>query len=185
MLPNVKELGARFGLHWDVVKTHESSDLMGVSRPKTEKELDVIQGHVNRIYDRFIELVAKSRSKEISEIEDIAQGRVWMGEDAMEIGLIDEFGGIVKSIEYAAGLAGLQTAGFEVVEFPRVGTPFDALAEVFEISLSRDPVRNRSVDRNFRATIENLHLLMENLSRLNDPGNVYSILPWYSGSFGF
>ena len=184
LLPNVKELGARFGLHWDVVKTNESSDLMGVCRPKTEKELDVIQGHVNRIYSRFIELVATSRSKEIPEIEEIAQGRVWMGKDAMEIGLIDEFGGILKSIEYAAGLADLDSK-FEVIEFPRVGTPLDALAEVLQVSASREHLGNRSMGRNFRAVIENLQLLMETLSRLNDPGHVYSILPWYSGSFGF
>jgi protease-4 len=184
LLPNVKELGARFGLHWDVVKTHASSDLMGVSRPKTKKEIDVIQGHVNRIYSRFIELVATSRSKEIPEIEEIAQGRVWMGKDAMEIGLIDEFGGIVKSIEHAVGLADLDSK-FEVVEFPRVGTPLDALAEVLQVSAHREQLGNRSIGRNFRAVIENLQLLMETLSRLNDPGHVYSILPWYSGPFGF
>jgi protease IV len=184
LMPNVKELGARFGLHWDVVKTHESSDLMGVSRPKTKKEIDVIQGHVDRIYSRFINLVATSRSKEIPEIEEIAQGRVWMGKDAMKIGLIDEYGGIVRSIEYAAGLAELKH-GFDVVEFPRVGTPFDALAEAFQVAATQGSSGKRSIGRNFRAVIENLQLLMETLSRLNDPGHVYSILPWYSGSFGF
>lgn len=184
LLPNVKDLGARFGLHWDAVKTHESSDLMGVSRPKTEKEIDVIQGHVNRIYSRFITLVATSRSKEIEEIEEIAQGRVWMGKDAMEIGLIDEFGGILKSIEHAAELADLGSQ-FEVIEFPRLGTPFDALAEVLQVSAHSGQMGNRSIGRNFRSVIENLQTLMKTLSRLNDPGNVYSILPWYSGSFGF
>lgn len=184
LMPNIKELGARFGLHWDVVKTHGSSDLMGVSRPKTEREIDVIQGHVNRIYSRFINLVSESRSKEIKEIEEIAQGRVWMGKDAMEIGLIDEYGGIVRSIEYAAGLAGLKP-GFDVVEFPRVGTPFDALAEAFQVAATKSSSRKNSIGRNFRLVLTNLQLLMETLSRLNDPGHVYSILPWYSGSFGF
>jgi len=166
------------------VKTHESSDLMGVSRPKTEKELAVIQGHVNRIYSRFIKLVAQSRSKEIPQIEEIAQGRVWMGKDAMELGLIDEFGGIVRSIQHAASLAGLEW--YEVVEFPRVGTPLDVLAEVLQVSASEDfPVGRGSSSRNFTSVIENVKLILENLSRLNDPGHLYSILPWYSGTFGF
>ena len=91
ILPNFQDLADRFGIRWDVVKTQESSDLMTVSRPKTEAELEVLQGYVERIYDRFIQLVAQSRSKEISAIEAIAQGRVWMGEDALELGLIDEF----------------------------------------------------------------------------------------------
>jgi len=184
LLPNVKELGARFGLHWDVVKTHESSDLMGVSRPKTEKELAVIQGHVDRIYSRFIKLVAQSRSKEITQIEEIAQGRVWMGKDAMELGLIDEFGGIVRSIQHAASLAELEW--YEVVEFPRVGTPLDVLAEVLQVSASEDfQVGRGSSSRNFSSVIESVKLVLENLSRLNDPGHLYSMLPWYSGSFGF
>ena len=97
-----RRLGRRFGVRWGVVKTQESSDLMTVSRPKTEAELEVLQGYVERIYDRFIQLVAQSRSKEITAIEAIAQGRVWMGEDALELGLIDEFGGIEKSIRHAA-----------------------------------------------------------------------------------
>ena len=72
ILPNFQDLADRFGIRWDVVKTQESSDLMTVSRPKTEAELEVLQGYVERIYDRFIQLVAQSRSKEIAAIEAIA-----------------------------------------------------------------------------------------------------------------
>ncbi|MBT3638501.1 MAG: signal peptide peptidase SppA, partial [Opitutae bacterium] len=183
ILPNVKELAARFGVRWDVVKTQESSDLMTVSRPKTEAELEVLQGYVDRIYDRFIQLVAQSRSKEIADIEAIAQGRVWMGEDALRIGLIDEFGGIEKSIRHAAELANLKK-GFDVIEYPHIGSPFDALTEALQASSSR-VTASRSSGLPFDKIIGDLRLLFHNLRNLNDPRHAYAFLPWYSGSFGF
>jgi len=183
ILPNLKELAERFGIRWDVVKTQESSDLMTVSRPKTEAELEVLQGYVDRIYDRFIQLVAQSRSKEIADIEEIAQGRVWMGEDALKIGLIDEFGGIEKSIRHAAELANLKK-GFDVIEYPRIGSPFDALTEALQASSSRvTPSRSSGIP--FDKIIGDLRLLFHNLRNLNDPMHAYAFLPWYSGSFGF
>ena len=183
ILPNVKELAGRFGIRWDVVKTQDSSDLMTLSRPKTEAELGVLQGYVERIYDRFIQLVAQSRSKEIKEVEAIAQGRVWMGEDALKIGLIDEFGGIEKSINHAAQLANLKK-GFDVMEYPQMRTPFDALTQALQasstpVSLSRS--NGLSFEKIFRA----LRLLFHNLKNLNDPRHAYAFLPWYTGSFGF
>jgi protease-4 len=183
ILPNVKDLGARFGIRWDVVKTQESSDLMTVSRPKTEGELEVFQGYVDRIYDRFIQLVAKSRSKEITEIEGIAQGRVWIGEDALRIGLIDEFGGIEKSIRYAAELANLKK-GFEVIEYPHLGSPLDALTEALQASSSLVSVSHASPFP-FENIVQGLRLLFYNLRNLNDPRHAYAFLPWCSGSFGF
>jgi protease-4 len=183
ILPNVKELAERFGIRWDVVKTQESSDLMTVSRPKTEAELEVLQGYVARIYDRFIQLVAQSRSKEIVDIEEIAQGRVWMGEDALRIGLIDEFGGIEKSIRHAAELANLKK-GFDIIEHPRVGSPFDALTEALQASSTRVAASRASV-LSFDKIIGDLRLLFYNLRNLNDPRHAYAFIPWYSGSFGF
>ena len=183
VLPNVKDLGARFGIHWDVVKTQESSDLMTISRPKTEAELQVIQGYVDRIYDRFIQLVAESRSKEYADIEAIAQGRVWMGEDALKIGLIDEFGGIEKSIRHAAELAKLKK-GFDVIEFPQLGSPFDAFTEALQAS-STKIASSRLSGLSFEKIIRDMRILIYNLRNLNDPRHAYAMLPWYSGSFGF
>ena len=67
-----------------------------------------------------------SRSKEIADIETIAQGRVWIGEDALKLGLVDEFGGIEKSIRHAAKLANLKKE-FDAVEVTPSGKPFRCL----------------------------------------------------------
>ncbi len=183
ILPNVEDLAGRFGVRWDVVKTQDSSDLMTVSRPKTNAELGVLQGYVERIYDRFIQLVAQSRSKEIEDIETIAQGRVWIGEDALKLGLVDEFGGIEKSIRHAAKLANLKKK-FDVVEFPHLGSPFDALNDALQASSTRVAsswTGELSIDKILR----DLEFLLRNLRNLKDPMHAYTLLPWYAGTFGF
>ena len=183
ILPNFQDLADRFGIRWDVVKTQESSDLMTVSRPKTEAELEVLQGYVERIYDRFIQLVAQSRSKEISAIEAIAQGRVWMGEDALELGLIDEFGGIEKSIRHAAQLANLKK-GFDVIEYPHLGSPFDALTEALQASSSQ-VATSWNGDLPFDKILRDWRFNFGKLRNFNDPRHAYAFLPWYMGRFGF
>ena len=76
----------------DVVKTHNSSDIMGISRPKSDMEIEVIQSHVERIYDRFINLVSINRDLNVTAVDKIAQGRAWMGVDAIDNGLVDQEG---------------------------------------------------------------------------------------------
>ncbi|MGA0904277.1 MAG: signal peptide peptidase SppA, partial [Opitutales bacterium] len=88
LLPNLQDLGARFGASFDAVKTHPSADLLGVSRPKTEQEMKVLQTHVESLYEKFTTLVAKGRNLPLEEVKKHAEGRVWMGMDARRIGLV-------------------------------------------------------------------------------------------------
>jgi protease-4 len=97
LIPNLKKMAEGFGIHWDVVKTHASADIMSVSRAKSDLELEVVQNHVERIYDRFLNLVSENRDLNVTRISEIAQGRVWMGVDAYELGLVDEFNCILKT----------------------------------------------------------------------------------------
>ena len=183
LLPNLKELGSRFGVYWDVVKTHDSSDVMSISRPKTEEEIEVIGDYVAGIYERFLELVAKSRLKEVSEIEKIARGRVWLGEDARQNGLIDEFGGLVNAIEHAARSAGLKS--YEVVEYPRVETSLEVFSKAFGMDPPKGGLPLGSSDPGFDGLLRNFDKVFGRLRGLNDPRHAYALLPWYSSSFGF
>jgi len=114
LLPNLKDLGTRFGASFDSIKTHPSADLLGVSRPKTEKEMEVLQSHVESLYEKFVNLVATGRNLSIDAVKKHAEGRVWMGMDARKIGLIQELGGLYDAIDRAAEFAGLGK-DFEVV----------------------------------------------------------------------
>ena len=180
LIPNLKQLAKTFGLNWDVVKTHPSADIMSVSRAKSDEEISIVQSHVDRIYERFLSLVSENRDLNMSRISEIAQGRVWMGQDAHEIGLIDELGTLGDAVAYTADKAGITQ--YEIIDFPQVESPVDALNQLFETSL------NSGLEKRFspiNSVLQEFEMLAEQFENYNDPANSYSFLSWYRGSFGF
>ena len=95
----------KVGLTTDVVKTNTYADLGDFSRPMREDEKALIQKGVEHTYDLFLTRCADGRGKTKAEIDSIGQGRVWTGEQAIEIGLVDKLGGIDDAIKEAAALA--------------------------------------------------------------------------------
>lgn len=107
LLPNIADLGNENGFTWDVVKTGVFADADTLSRPKTPTELARYQLFVDNIYDLFLEKVADSRELSRDRVAEIAQGRVWSGMSAKNIGLVDQIGGLDAAIAYAAEIAEL------------------------------------------------------------------------------
>ena len=105
IFPNTTGLFDKLGLSTDIVKTNRYADIGDVSRPMTDDEKMLIQGYVERGYDTFLSRCAQGRNMSKAEIDSIGQGRVWTGEQAVKIGLVDELGGLDKAIEVAVKLA--------------------------------------------------------------------------------
>ena len=182
ILPNLKELASSYGLNWDRVKTNTSSDIFSVARPKTDEELGVIQEYVNQTYERFLELVGESRKLEASEVGKLAEGRVWTGREAVEVGLVDQLGGLSLAVVEAIKLAKLK-GDYEIEEFPKIKTPADAIAELLEvrergISVSEDSMLSNPV-------LKKLSDASPLLQSIKDPNGIYGILPWYRAQLGF
>ena len=76
--------------------------ILWVYQDLADMEIEVIQSHVERIYDRFINLVSINRDLNVTAVDKIAQGRVWMGVDAIDNGLVDQEGGLFDAIDYAS-----------------------------------------------------------------------------------
>ena len=106
----------KLGVTFDGVKTGQYADAGTPYRPLDEKEKRMIQTEIETIYAQFKQRVADGRKKDTAFVETIAQGRVWTGLRAKEIGLIDRFGGIQDAVNCAAGLAKLKD--FRVKEYP-------------------------------------------------------------------
>lgn len=124
ILPNCKDFFKnKLGITFDVVKTNTYSDLGTISRALTPAEYNIIQESVEEIYDSFMQKVADGRGMTLDEVDQIGQGRVWSGTDALEIGLIDELGGLKDAIAEAAEMAGLED--YELMEFPKRKGPFE------------------------------------------------------------
>ena len=125
-IPNMKELmNDKLGITTDVVKTNKHADIYSVFDPLDPQERLFIQRSVDDAYENFISLVAEGRNKSYEEIDAIAGGRVWAANDALDLGLIDMFGGMKKSIEVAAEMAGLET--YRIQSLPKLDDPFTAL----------------------------------------------------------
>ena len=116
MVPNVKELTDKIGLSYDVVKTKKYADFGNIMRPFSEGEKALLQMMVAEGYDTFITRCAEGRHTTKEAIEKIAEGRVWTGEAAKELGLVDELGGIDKALEIAVAKAGVE--GYTIVSYP-------------------------------------------------------------------
>ena len=113
------------------VNSNEHGDMYGLMRPLTPKEVDYMQASVENIYDKFTILVSEGRGMTVERVDEIAQGRVWTGADALTIGLVDEIGTLEDAINYAAlsidGVSGVQDV--QVVGYPKPQTTVEALLE--------------------------------------------------------
>jgi protease-4 len=106
----------KLGISFDRVKTSEYADMPSVTRALTENEKQFIQGQVDQIYLDFKTRVAEGRKKDINYIDSIAQGRVWTGKRAIQLGLADKIGGLEEAIAEAAKMAGVKE--FKVRKYP-------------------------------------------------------------------
>lgn len=123
MIPNAGELlGETLGITTDVVKTNEHSDMPSLTRPMSPFERNLMQSFIEETYALFVSRVADGRKMESAAVDSIGQGRVWSGENALNIGLVDELGGLDKAVEMAADLAGLEN--YRTVSLPELSDPF-------------------------------------------------------------
>lgn len=108
MFPDVSNLfREKLGLKFDEVKTNKYADFGTRARPFTEEEMSYLSQYVNRGYKLFRHRVAEGRKMTDNQVEKIAQGHVFTGQDAQKIGLVDQLGGLDVAVAKAAQLAKL------------------------------------------------------------------------------
>ena len=126
MIPDASELMTeKIGLKFDVVKTNEMSDIGTMARPFNEAESAQMQKMINRGYDLFTKRVADGRGMAQDSVKLIAEGRVWTGEQGLNIGLVDELGNLDDAVAHAAELAKVEK--FRAVPYPGADNPFELL----------------------------------------------------------
>lgn len=113
------------------VKSNDHADMLGMMRPLTPKEEAYMQASVERIYTKFTSIVAEGRDMTVEAVDEIAQGRVWTGAEALEIGLVDQIGTLEDAIEYAAlSIEGVTSVSdVQVAAFPKPKTTLETLLE--------------------------------------------------------
>lgn len=125
-IPSFEGTARKLGISTDEVKTNEFSDFGNVIRPFNEREKQMLQAMVERGYELFLTRCSEGRDMPKDSMALYAEGRVWTGNQAKEIGLVDELGGIERAIEIAAEMANLGKS-YVVFEYPRLRSRFDEL----------------------------------------------------------
>ena len=126
MIPNMKGLlQDKLGLHNHFVKTNRMADFGDVTRPMTADEKTLMQKNVNHGYDLFLTRCAEGRGMDKERINGMAQGRVWTGEKAKELGLVDLLGGIDTALEIAISKADVES--YTVMSYPEKSSFIDEL----------------------------------------------------------
>ncbi len=183
LVPNLKGISNKNGVTFDTVKTGRFADLFTISRPRTAPELAVIQRSVDAIYDAFIERVSTARSLPADSVRNIAEGRVWSGKRALQIGLVDTLGGLDAALRYAVASAKV-IGTYEVREYPRPKSSAQLITEMFEDK--PEPVASlTAAGKQIFAGSDPAHQfareLMQEMTLLlsaNDPRDLYARMPY-------
>ncbi|MDL2243213.1 signal peptide peptidase SppA, partial [Bacteroidales bacterium OttesenSCG-928-K03] len=129
MIPDAhKLLNNKVGITTDFVTTNKYSTQLSPFWPMSAGDAVYYHESVNNVYKTFIGHVAKGRNMTTEAVDEIAQGRVWTGIDALEIGLVDELGGLTRAIEVAAERAGLEN--YRIVNYPKEKTSYEQIMEL-------------------------------------------------------
>lgn len=146
---NWEELYKKIGISQEKIKSGPHKDIMSPERRMTSEERAIIQTMVDDMYNQFVNIVAEGRHLEPAAVRQIADGRVYTGNQAKELGLIDEFGNMYDAIDGAKALVNLKDA--QIKEFGKV-SPFEMLfggrdsIDISQVLLGRF-LQNQAQDR--------------------------------------
>ena len=131
-VPNINKLREKVGLDIDGVSTnkHSALNVNAIYRGMNPQETALMQNMVERGYDLFTRRCADGRGMSQDEIKKIGEGRVWLGKDALEIGLVDSLGNINDAIAKAVELAEL--GDYQLVSYPEKKDPFEEMLKIFD-----------------------------------------------------
>jgi protease-4 len=174
MVPTIQRSLERLGVHTDGVGTTALSGDLRLDRPMGDASKDLLQQGVQHAYDDFIGRVAQARKQPVEAIDAVAQGRVWAGADAKQIGLVDELGGTAAAIKAAAKLAKLGD-DFEVEYLDAEVSLGDALGLRIRVALARivAPLLPQNAFPAIPSMLSPLFVEAQRLARLKDPGSLY------------
>lgn len=117
LVPTIDKPLGKLGIHTDGVGTTTLAGAFRVDRPLTPEVSRIVQAQIDKGYRDFTGGVSEQRKLPMKKVDEIARGRVWSGQDAKELGLVDQFGDLQDAVQAAAKLAGLEPDSYDLEEF--------------------------------------------------------------------
>lgn len=141
LLPNMQKFfNEKLGITFDGVKTAPEADMLTATKPLTPAQRKYLQNSVDSIYLTFKSRVAEGRKKDISYIDSIGQGRVWIGSRAIQLGLVDRIGGLDDAIACAARMA--KTTDYRLKEYPEPHNVLELLFGGYEKEATKSALKS-------------------------------------------
>jgi len=156
LIPNLNELFEdKLGIRSEVVKTNKLSDLPSTYRSMSTEEREIMQGMVEDVYSTFVSHVAEGRGMTFDQVDAIGQGRIWTGENAIKLGLVDKLGDLDDAIIIAKEMAKLDH--YRIVRLPKEKDPLEELIKGFSTKIKTSVIEKElgSAAR-FYKTIESI-----------------------------
>ncbi|MFV1448063.1 signal peptide peptidase SppA [Maribacter sp. HS] len=129
-VPNLTELADNVGINAEQVGTNKNAVEYSLFEPMQESFKNQVQESIEETYETFLQRVSQGRGMTMAQVDSVAQGRVWSGTEALEIGLVDELGNLDDAISAAAEMAEIDTYG--VKKFPKYKSGFERFMEDLE-----------------------------------------------------
>lgn len=129
---NFKGLFDLLGIKNTVIKSNEKADSTGDHRGYSEAERQIVQNNLREFYRIFLERVSENRKLDFATVEQVAQGRVYTGNQALEIRLVDQIGGLSEAIELTRSMAKISSQDIAIEHLPGMGNLFSQLPESLE-----------------------------------------------------
>lgn len=171
VIPNFSDLATnKLGLKFDEVKTNRNALFGSQARMMNEEELTFLQGAITRGYHLFRQRVADGRKMTVDQVEQIAQGHVFTGEDALKIKLVDELGGLDKAVAKAAALA--KTKSYYTQGYP---APLDFFDQLFQESTDNGSY----LDGKLKTSLGTLYEPMKMVNNITTMDRIQARMPWW------
>lgn len=172
MVPNMKTLANKYGVNAEQVKTHDNAANYSLFREVDPGFKMVVTEGIENIYTTFVKRVADGRKLTVEQVDEIAQGRVWTGKDALKNKLVDELGGLDKAIAYAAKKVEIDS--YKVVNFPEYKMKFEDLLRSYlgssMIKTEEQLIKEKIGEANYE--------MLERLNYFSNLKGVQAIMPF-------
>ncbi|HEX4850009.1 MAG TPA: signal peptide peptidase SppA, partial [Puia sp.] len=149
VLPNMQKFFKdKLGITFDGVKTAPDADELTFTKPLTDMQKRFIQAQIDSIYNDFKARVSEGRNKSMEYVDSIGQGRVWSGERALQLGLVDKLGGLQDAIDCAARMA--KTTSYRLKEYPEPKNLFDLVFGNYKKSAQTKMMKEELGEQDFQ-----------------------------------
>ncbi len=172
MLPNVTQIANDIGINAEQVKTHKNASGYSVFEPLDNTYKAVVLESIEAVYKTFLTRVSNGRKMSISQVDAVAQGRIWTGTDAAKNGLVDKLGGLEAALKHAADLAKIKD--YRVENYPEYKSEFeDIVANLSGVSIfkSKDDFLKEQIG-------EEAYMVLQKIKKAQKTKGVQAMMPF-------